>query len=233
MNNNLFEQNGILLNDEALLKFEEFKELILEYNQIMDITNITEERQVYIKHFLDSLLLEKSSINFEKAKVIDIGTGGGFPGIPLKILINDIELTLLDSLKKRVNFLDIVIDKLELTKTKAIHGRAEEFAKKREYRELYDIATSRAVAELRTLIEYSLAYVKVGGYFIAMKGPNFQDELDKSTKAIQLMGGKLEKVIKYDLPDNLGSRSLIIIKKIKNTPIKYPRGQGKPRSKPL
>lgn len=231
--NNIFEEYDFRLNEEELVKFSVYRDMILEYNKIMDITNIIEEREMYIKHFLDSLLLEKSGIKINDKKIIDIGTGGGFPGIPLKIHYPGIKLTLLDSLNKRIKFLTDVVEKLKLSDTVAIHARAEEYAKKRDYREKYDIATSRAVAELRTLIEYSLAYVKVGGYFIAMKGPHYQEELNIAGNAINIMGGKVEGIIKYDLPDNLGNRTLIVIKKIKSTPFKYPRGQGKPKNNPL
>ncbi len=233
MDNNIFESNSIKLDDKALTLLDQYRQMILEYNKIMDITNITDHDEMYIKHFLDSLLLEKTGINFDGLSLIDIGTGGGFPGIPLKIGHPSLKLTLLDSLRKRITFLEDVINKLELTNSHAIHGRAEEYANKAEYREKYDIATSRAVAELRTLVEYCLAYVKLGGYFIAMKGPNYQEELKLAQNAIFQMGGKLDKVIDYELPGGMGSRSLIVIKKVKKTPIKYPRGQGKPRSKPL
>lgn len=233
MNNNIFESNNIILKAESLEKLEAYRELILEYNKIMDITNITEHDEMYIKHFLDSLLLEKTGLNFDNISLIDIGTGGGFPGVPLKINHPTINLTLLDSLRKRIRFLEDVIEKLNLSNTKPIHARAEEYARKKEYREKYDIATSRAVAELRTLVEYSLGYVKPGGYFIAMKGPNYQEELSNAKNAIKIMCGKLDNIIDYELPDNMGTRSLIVIKKIKQTPPKYPRGQGKPKNKPL
>lgn len=230
---NIFEANNIAISQKTKDAFENYRQLILEYNKIMDITNITEQEEMYVKHFLDSLLIEKSEVNLDNIKLIDIGTGGGFPGIPLKLAHPTINLTLLDSLKKRITFLTEVIDKLELSDSIAIHARAEEFARDNQYREQYDIATSRAVAELRTLVEYCLGYVKLGGYFIAMKGPNYSDELDAALNAIKVMGGKLENVVEYDLPNDYGQRSLIVIKKVKNTPKKYPRGQGKPKSKPL
>ncbi|MDO5026768.1 MAG: 16S rRNA (guanine(527)-N(7))-methyltransferase RsmG [Tissierellia bacterium] len=233
MDNNIFELSGISLDDKALQLFETYRQMILDYNKIMDITNITDYDQMYIKHFVDSLLLERANINLDNVSLIDIGTGGGFPGIPLKIAHPTIDLTLLDSLRKRITFLTDLIRDLNLKTSKAIHARAEEYAHKKEFREVFDLATSRAVAELRTLVEYCLAYVKEGGYFIAMKGPNYQEELQAASNAIKIMGGRLEEVIEYDLPQDMGTRSLIIIKKIKKTPIKYPRSQGKPRSKPL
>ena len=233
MRNNLFTDAGISLESGKIQAFEEYRTLILGYNKIMDITNITDEEDMYIKHFIDSLYLDKSGLISSANSLIDIGTGGGFPGIPLKILYPHLELTLLDSLNKRVNFLTDVIDQMKLDKTKAIHGRAEELARNPSYREMYDLATSRAVAPLNTLIEYSLAFVKIGGYFIAMKGPNYDDELSEARDAINTMGGMLKKVVNYSLPYGYGDRSIIIIEKIKSTPTKYPRGQGKPRKKPL
>ena len=233
MRNNLFTDAGISLESGKIQDFEEYRTLILEYNKIMDITNITDEEDMYIKHFIDSLYLDKSGLISSANSLIDIGTGGGFPGIPLKILYPHLELTLLDSLNKRVNFLTDVIGRMKLDKTKAIHGRAEELARNSSYREMYDLATSRAVAPLNTLIEYSLAFVKIGGYFVAMKGPNYDDELSEARDAINTMGGKLKKVVNYSLPYGYGDRSIIIIEKIKSTPKKYPRGQGKPRKQPL
>ncbi|NLW52299.1 MAG: 16S rRNA (guanine(527)-N(7))-methyltransferase RsmG [Tissierellia bacterium] len=233
MQNNLFEKYQVAVNEEQQAQFEKYREMILEYNKIMDITNITEYDQMYIKHFIDSIYVDKTSIDFNSKKIIDIGTGGGFPGIPIKFIYTESKITLMDSLNKRIKFLQDVIEQMDLKDIEALHARAEELARDNDYREKYDIAISRAVAELRTLIEYSLGFVKVGGYFIAMKGPNFQEELDNATNSIKEMGGKLEKTITYSLPDDNGERSLLLIKKVKPTPPKYPRGQGKPRSKPL
>lgn len=233
MQNNLFEKYGLKISDQAISDFEKYREMILEYNKVMDITNILEYDEMYIKHFIDSLYLDKSKLKLDGKSLIDIGTGGGFPGIPLKLVYRDMKVTLLDSLKKRIGFLDQIIEELNLSSTEAVHGRAEELARDDDFRERYDFATSRAVAQLRTLVEYCLGFVKPGGYFIAMKGPNFEDELEDAKNAIHLMGGKLEDVIVYDLPEDFGQRSLIVIKKVKNTSSKYPRGQGKPKSKPL
>lgn len=233
MQTNLFTAAGINLEDSKVQAFEEYRTLILEYNKIMDITNITEEKDMYIKHFIDSLYLNKSGLLSSARSLIDIGTGGGFPGIPLKILYPHLEATLLDSLNKRVKFLNGVIDKLKIDKAQAIHGRAEELARNTSYREKYDLATSRAVAPLNTLTEYSLAFIKVGGHFIAMKGPNYEEELLDAKNAINIMGGKIKEVINYSLPDGCGERSLIIIEKVRPTPKKYPRGQGKPKKQPL
>lgn len=231
--NNLLEENGYSITDKKEEKFDRFYNLLEEWNYKIDITKIVEPEEVYIKHFLDSLLILKSGLIEKNQKIIDIGTGGGFPGIPLKLYNDTLSLTLLDSLKKRINFLDEVITDLDLSNIEAIHGRAEELARKEGYRESYDIATSRAVANMSTLLEYSLPFVKVGGFFIAMKGPNFKEELKEATGAIKVLGGMLDKVIEYQLPNDQGSRSLIIFRKIKNTPHRFPRAGGKPRTKPL
>lgn len=229
----LFTNEGYELNDKQIEKFEKFYNLLQEWNYKIDITKIVDEDEVYIKHFLDSLLITKSGVIEKNQKIIDIGTGGGFPGIPLKIYNDTLSFTLLDSLKKRINFLDIVTSELNLSNLENLHGRAEEIARKEEYREKYDIATSRAVANLQTLLEYCLPFVKVGGYFIAMKGPNYKEELKESKGAINILGGVLDQVIEYELPLSLGQRSLIIIKKVKATPHRFPRSGGKPKSKPL
>lgn len=229
----LFINEGYELNNKQIEKFQKFYSLLQEWNHKIDITRIVDEDEVYIKHFLDSLLITKSGVIEKNQKIIDIGTGGGFPGIPLKIYNDTLSFTLLDSLKKRINFLDIVTESLELENIENLHGRAEEIARKEQYREKYDIATSRAVANLQTLLEYCLPFVKVGGYFIAMKGPNYKEELKQSKGAINILGGILDKVIEYKIPLSLGERSLIIIKKVKNTPPRFPRSGGKPKSKPL
>lgn len=229
----IFINEGYELDDKAIEKLENFYNLLQEWNYKIDITKIVDEEEVYIKHFLDSLLITKSGVIEKNQKIIDIGTGGGFPGVPLKIYNDSLSFTLLDSLKKRINFLDIVKEDLNLENVENLHGRAEEIARKEEYREKYDVATSRAVANLQTLLEYCLPFVKVGGYFIAMKGPNFKEELKDSKGAIKILGGVLDKVIEYELPLSLGQRSLIVIKKIKATPHRFPRSGGKPRTKPL
>lgn len=229
----LFINEGYELNNKQIEKFQKFYNLLQEWNHKIDITRIVDEDEVYIKHFLDSLLITKSGVIEKNQKIIDIGTGGGFPGIPLKIYNDTLSFTLLDSLKKRINFLDKVTESLELENIENLHGRAEEIARKEQYREKYDIATSRAVANLQTLLEYCLPFVKVGGYFIAMKGPNYKEELKQSKGAINILGGILDKVIEYKIPLSLGERSLIIIKKVKNTPPRFPRSGGKPKSKPL
>lgn len=224
---------GIKLEKEQIDNFILYKELLEEWNQKINITTITDSFEIDIKHFVDSITPLTTEFFKENIKLIDIGTGGGFPGLPIKIMREDIEVVLVDSTKKKVSFLADVIDKLGLEKIQAIHGRAEEMGRNTDYREKFDIAISRAVAQLNTLCEYCLPFVKVGGYFIAMKGPDVKEEVEEASNSIKLLGGKLidTKVIKLPLSDI--THSLIIIEKIKGTPTKYPRGGGKPRKKPL
>ena len=222
---------NIEISDNQLEKFDKYMKFLLEWNEKINLTAIVEPDEVKIKHFLDSLTVLKY-INDED-KVIDIGTGAGFPGIPLKIMKPDTKITLLDSLNKRINFLNIVIEELGLKNIEAIHGRAEEFARNKLYREKYDIAVSRAVANLSTLTEYMLPFVKVGGRCICMKGANVKEELDKAKNAIQELGGKIEKIDNFCLSNNDNGRNIIIIKKVKETKSKYPRKAGIPSKEPL
>ena len=221
------------LDDDQRNSFILYKELLKEWNQKINITSITEDVEIDIKHFLDSLTPISTNLINGKKKLIDIGTGGGFPGIPLKIYNKDLEVTLLDSLNKRIIFLNEVIKSLNLTNIEAIHGRAEELGRKPKYREQYDICISRAVASLDTLSEYCMPFVKVGGYFISMKGPDVEEELRGSEKGINILGGKIISTEIVTLPESDIQHSLIIIEKIKETPTKYPRAGGKPRSNPL
>ncbi|MGO1469682.1 MAG: 16S rRNA (guanine(527)-N(7))-methyltransferase RsmG [Tissierella sp.] len=214
-------------------RFLNYKELLEEWNKKINITTITEDSEVDIKHFLDSLTALSSDLFKGEKSVIDIGTGGGFPGIPLKILSDNLDVTLLDSLNKRIIFLDEVIEKLGLKGIRAMHGRAEELSRKAEYREKYSIAVSRAVASLDTLSEYCLPFVKVGGHFIAMKGPDVEEEIKLGHNAIEILGGKIVESKIVTLPESDIKHSLIIIEKIRQTSQKYPRGGGKPRKKPL
>lgn len=224
---------NIELNEEMLEKFSKYKELLKEWNEKINITTITDDVEIDQKHFLDSLTVLNSDLFNGKKKVIDIGTGGGFPGVPIKIANPLLEITLLDSLNKRIIFLNEVIKELNLQGISAIHGRAEEYSITEQYREKYDIAVSRAVASLNTLSEYCIPFVKVGGYFVSMKGPDVEEELKLSKNAINLLGGKLLDVKKIEIPNTDIIHSLIIIEKIKPTPTKYPRGGGKPRKNPL
>lgn len=226
------EAKGILTLEKKE-KIERFKELVLDWNKKINLTAITEDEEFYLKHTLDSILALQAEEFFNARKIIDIGTGAGFPGIILKIILDEKEFTLMDSLKKRINFLQLVKDDLGLKKLELIHARAEELARDKNYREKYDIAVSRAVAELRTLSEYSLPFVKKGGSFISMKGGAAEEELSLSKNAIKILGGKIARTINYSLTENDHDRSLIIVNKTTITPLKYPRAGGKPRSKPL
>lgn len=220
------------LDTKNIDKFEKYKELILEYNKHTNLTRITEDEEFNVKHFLDSLSLFKTDLFVKDKKIIDIGTGAGFPGLPLKLYNEDLDITLLDSLRKRIDFLNGVIEELDLKKIRAIHARAEEIVRDPNYRESYDIAVSRAVANLSTLTEYSMAFVKVGGYFISQKGPEYKEELKSAKRAIELMGGEVKDVIHTPLPNDI-DHYIIVIKKVKETDKKYPRGGGKPRKAPL
>lgn len=222
---------NIEISDNQLEKFDKYMQLLLKWNEKINLTAIIEPDEVKIKHFLDSLTLLKYIK--DEDKVIDIGTGAGFPGIPLKIMKPNTNITLLDSLNKRINFLNLVIEELDLKNIEAIHGRAEEFARNKLYREKYDIAVSRAVANLSTLTEYMLPFVKVGGRCICMKGANVKEELDKAKNAIQELGGKIEKIDNFYLSNNDNERNIIIIKKVKETKSKYPRKAGIPSKEPL
>ena len=219
------------VNDEVLNKFWVYMTNLLEWNEKINLTAITDEDDIILKHFIDSLtILEYIP---EKSNVIDVGTGAGFPGIPLKIVREDINMTLMDSLNKRITFLNEIINKLGLKKINAIHSRAEELAKIPEHREKYDIAVSRAVANLSTLSEYMIPFVKVGGKCICMKGSNIEEELKTAKNAIKELGGEIEKVINFKLPDSDNERNIIIIKKVRNTKSKYPRKAGMPSKEPL
>lgn len=221
----------IKINDEQIKSFEKYMNLLLEWNEKINLTAITQPEEIKLKHFVDSLTVLKY-IN-DDDKVIDIGTGAGFPGIPLKIMNKNTKITLLDSLNKRINFLNIVIEKLDLSNIQAIHGRAEEIARNKLYREKYDVAVSRAVANLSTLIEYMLPFVKIGGKCICMKGANVNEELEKAQNAIKELGGEIERVDNFYLSDNDNERNIIIIKKVKETKSKYPRKAGTPSKEPL
>lgn len=224
---------GIEYDSDMIEKFGQFKELLKEWNQKMNITAITEDDEIDIKHFLDSAAILKAGVFEGKKKVIDIGTGGGFPGVPMKILNPDLDMLLFDSLNKRLKFLDVVIDELNLENIETLHGRAEEFGRKEGYRESFDIVVSRAVASLNTLSEYCLPFVKKGGYFIAMKGPEVDEEVELAKNAIDKLGGKIENKKDVHIPFSDLDHNILVIKKVKNTPKQYPRGGGNPRKKPL
>ena len=224
---------GITLTDVQKEQFDKFYELLVEWNKVMNLTGITEYEEVNEKHFVDSVSLVKA-IDINKVKtVIDIGTGAGFPGIPLKIAFPHLKIVLLDSLNKRINFLNTVISELNLKDITTIHGRAEDFAKKPEYREQFDLCVSRAVANLSTLSEYCIPYINKGGEFVPYKSGEIDEEVEQAKKAVHILGGTIEEVVKFQLPGTEIGRSFVKIKKVQNTAKKYPRKAGLPSKEPL
>lgn len=221
------------LNETQLQQFERYYELLVEWNKVMNLTAITDYEEVYEKHFLDSLAIVKVEDINKVESIIDIGTGAGFPGIPLKIVFPHLKVVLLDSLNKRINFLNTVIEELGLENVETLHGRAEDYAKKAEYREQADLCVSRAVANLSTLSEYCLPYVKVDGKFIPYKSGEITTEADEAKKAVGILGGNVKKILKFHLPDSDITRSFVVIEKKKATPKKYPRKAGLPSREPL
>lgn len=223
------EQIDLVLTQEQIELFYTYMKELIDWNNKINLTAIIEPEEIIKKHFVDCLSIIKYTKNNDK--IIDIGTGAGFPGIPIKIANNTLNITLLDSLNKRINFLNEIITKLNLSKIEAVHSRAEEYALKNN-RESYDIAVSRAVAELPTLIEYLMPYVKVNGICICMKGPKALEEVEKAEKAIKILGGKVEKIENIKIDENM-ERNIIVIRKIKNTPNSYPRKPGKASKNPI
>ena len=221
----------IEIDEEKVIKFYKYMNLLIEWNKKINLTAITEEKDIILKHFVDSLTVLKYIK--ENKSIVDVGTGAGFPGIPLAIMNDSLKITLVDSLNKRINFLNEVCSKIKLKNTKAIHSRAEEFGQDNNYRESYDIAISRAVSNLTVLAEYLLPLVKVGGKIICMKGPDIEEELKQAKSAIDILGGKFERCDNFCLPKSDISRNIIIINKIKETPKKYPRKAGTPVKTPL
>lgn len=219
------------LSEEKIENLYKYMNLLIEWNKKINLTAITDEKDIITKHFIDSLTINKYIR--ENTKLIDVGTGAGFPGIPIKILREDIEITLLDALNKRLIFLNEVINEIDLKNITTFHYRAEEAGKNKEYREQFDIATSRAVAPLNILVEYLLPFVKIGGKCICMKGNNIKEEIQESKKAIEMLGGKIEEIDEFELPDSNIKRNIIIIKKINKTPLKYPRKAGIPHKEPI
>ncbi len=211
---------------------EKYAQIMLEYNEVMNLTAITEPDEIREKHFLDSLTLITSKKLQEGCSLIDIGAGAGFPSLPVKIVREDINLTMLDSLNKRIGFLNEVINNLGIEKARAIHFRAEDGGKDKALREKFDVATARAVADLAVLAEYALPFVRVGGYFVALKGNAPEEEINNAKRAIKEMGGQIEEVKEVFLPSGI-NHCLVIIKKISNTPSKYPRKAGKPSKEPI
>ena len=227
-----FAKNGFNLNETQVSQFLRYYGLLIEWNEKMNLTAITDFEEVVEKHFVDSLLGSRFMPYLSGRKIIDVGTGAGFPGIPLKIVYPDVQVLLLDSLQKRIGFLDAVISELGLTGISAVHGRAEELSRKPEYREKYDICVSRAVARLSSLCELCLPFVKVNGMFLAYKSQKAEEEVKEAENAIKLLSGGNTLLSKITLGDDM-NRSFIQIKKIAPTSDKYPRGGGKPLKQPL
>lgn len=229
---NTARKSGFELSDKQLDQFGKYKELLLSWNEKINLTAITQSDEINTKHFVDSLY----GLKFMEAgkSIIDVGTGAGFPGLPLKILKPELSLTLLDSLNKRLNFLKDVTDKLDLKDVTFVHSRAEDGATKNSpLRESFDVAVSRAVANLSVLAEYCLPYVKVGGVFLAYKGGDADTELADADNAIITLGGEVTGTFRYTIPETDITHSIIVIKKVKSTPDKYPRLQGKIKKQPL
>lgn len=224
---------GITLSEEQKTQFLQYYELLVEWNSFMNLTAITEFDQVITKHFLDSLSLVKVCDVAQAGRILDVGTGAGFPGIPLKIAFPDVEVVLLDSLNKRVKFLNEVIGQLGLSKITAVHGRAEDFARQKEYREQFDLVVSRAVANLSSLSEYCLPYVKVGGRFVSYKSGKLNEELTAAQKTIHVLGGEAKEPVYFQLTGTEDERSFVCIEKGKATPKKYPRKAGTPAKEPI
>lgn len=224
---------GVELNDTQLIQFDTYYKMLIEWNEKINLTAITEFEEVLKKHFLDSISIGRILGQNEKISILDIGTGAGFPGIPIKIAFPEVEITLMDSLNKRINFLNEVIKELSLNGITAIHGRAEDFAKKDLLREKFDFVVSRAVANLSSLSEFCLPYVKVGGKFISYKSEKAKEELIASENAISVLGGGNVRCDEFILPDTDFNRTFVIIEKVNETPNKYPRKAGTPVKQPL
>lgn len=229
------EDVNLTLDETKFNGFITYMKLLQEWNEKINLTSIIEDEQIIKKHFIDCIKIFKFKelTNGNHKRIIDIGTGAGFPGIPMKIMIPELEIVLLDSLNKRINFLNETITTLKLKEINAIHGRAEDFARDNFYRHNFDFAVSRAVANLAVLSEFSLPYVKVGGYFIAMKGPAVEEEIVNSKNALATLGGKIEEIIKVDIEDTDLKHNIVVIKKIKATSTLYPRKAGLISKDPL
>ena len=227
------EDFGIEASDKMLADFQKYKEILVEWNQKMNLTGIEDEKEVFIKHFLDSVSAITKGYIKNGMSLIDVGTGAGFPGMPLRICLPELKVTLLDSLNKRINFLQEVANQLDIDDIEFIHGRAEDFGKSEEYRECFDIATARAVAGLPALMEFCVPFVKVGGYFVCLKGPNANLELEESKKAMEALGLEYIEKIDIKLPEIDLDHNILVFKKVKNTPSKYPRKAGKVTKNPI
>lgn len=226
---------GITLSEKQLGQFYQYYELLIEWNKVMNLTAITELDEVISKHFIDSLSLIRAvkDLSGLHSSVIDVGTGAGFPGIPLKIAFPELKMTLLDSLNKRIKFLNEVIEKLGLDKIETIHGRAEDYGRDVKYREQFDFCVSRAVANAATLSEYCLPFVRVGGCFVPYKSGRIDEELETGRKAIRALGGDIEEIIRFELAEAEADRALVVIKKVEKTGKRYPRKAGVPSKEPI
>lgn len=224
---------NINLSEEQINQFMIYKELLQEWNEKINLTAITDDIEIVKKHFIDSISIVKSGVLKDGMSLIDVGTGAGFPGIPIKIIIPGIRVVLLDSLNKRITYLNEVINKLRLKDIETIHGRAEELGKNPKYREKFDISTARAVANLSVLSEYCIPYVKVNGYFIAMKGPSIEEEIMTGKNAIGTLGGKFVEIVKTEIPGEDFNHNIVIVEKIRNTEEKYPRKYAQIEKKPI
>ena len=222
---------NININEYQIFQLYNYMNLLIEWNKKINLTAIIKPDDIIIKHFIDSITITRFITT--NSKVIDVGTGAGFPGLPIKIIRRDTEITLMDSLNKRILFLEEIINNLNLAKISTVHSRAEDLGRDKEYRQKFDNATSRAVAPLNYLLEYMMPFVKVGGSCICMKGANYQEELKEAEKAIFKLGGELKNIEKLELPQTDIERNIIIIKKIKDTPNQYPRKAGIPKKQPI
>ncbi len=228
-----FNQMGLSVNEEVINELITFKDVLLEWNEKINLTTITDEREFYIKHLLDSSTCMLTNKIVDNANIIDVGTGAGFPGIPIKIINKGVKLTLLDSLNKRISYLNDVIERLKMENVKTVHARAEEAGVNKLYREKYDVVLSRAVAALNILSEYCIPFVKKGGFFICQKGPSYAEEVKEADNAIKMLGGSVINVEEYSLPFSDIKHYIIIIEKVRETPTKYPRKPGKPAANPI
>lgn len=222
---------GVRFSVEQIEQFYKYMNLLIEWNEKMNLTAITEPKEIILKHFIDSITILKYID--DNSKLVDVGTGAGFPGVPLSIMNPTLKITLVDSLNKRLIFLEEVVKELNLKNIEIVHARAEEFGKNKNYREKFDVATSRAVANLATLSEYLVPLVKIDGKIISMKASNAKEEINDAKKAIEVLGGKIEKIEEFDLPESDIGRTIIIIDKNKCTPAKYPRKAGTPAKEPI
>jgi len=229
----LLEEKGISLSSQQLSQFDTYYKLLVEWNEKMNLTAITDEEEVYLKHFYDSITASFYVDLNQELSLCDVGAGAGFPSIPLKICFPKLKVTIVDSLNKRITFLQNLANELGLKNVHFVHDRAETFGKNADYREKFDLVTARAVARLSVLSELCLPLVKEGGMFVPMKAAAASEELEKGKKALQILGGKLEKVHSFSLPLEESERNILIINKIKSTPKKYPRKPGTPNKQPL